>query len=154
MGGWPPPFFGQLPISCRTKGLNVLIPLPLNWSKFLILNLNPNPLNRVTQKTRNGILPTICGCSNWFLISVYEVTSPINSGSRHCLTKCALEKKLLTEPKLLILVSFFSWEVTSNNDTSYCIHILREVCRSAFSGPPCISLSYTLMLIPNSKPNP
>ena len=47
-------------------------------------------------------------------------------------------KKQTTEPKLLILVSFFSGEVTSYTDISYCIHILWEVCRSIFSGPPCI----------------
>ena len=45
----------------------------------------------------------------------------------------------VTEPKLLILVSFFSGEVTSYTDTSYCIHIMLEVCRSIFYGPPCIS---------------
>ena len=48
-------------------------------------------------------------------------------------------RKQTTEPKLLILVSFFSGEVTSYTDTSYCIHILWEVSRSVFSGPPCIS---------------
>ena len=55
-------------------------------------------------------------------------------------------RKKTTEPKLLILVSFFSGEVTSYTDTSYCIHILREECRSVFSGPPCIrySLIYRL----------
>ena len=47
-------------------------------------------------------------------------------------------RKQTTEPKLLIVVSFFSGEVTSYTDTSYCIHILWEVCRSVFSGPPCI----------------
>ena len=41
-------------------------------------------------------------------------------------------RKQTTEPKLLILVSFFSGEVTSYTDISYCIHILREVCRSIF----------------------
>ena len=51
-----------------------------------------------------------------------------NFGPRHCLTKCALESK----PKLLILVPFFSGEVTSYTDTSYCIHILWDVCRSVF----------------------
>ena len=48
---------------------------------------------------------------------------------------------LPTEPKLLILVSFFSREVTSYNVvTSYCIHRLWEVCLSVFYGPPCITL--------------
>ena len=37
-----------------------------------------------------------------------------------------------TEPKLLILVSSFSGEVTSYTDISYCIHILWEVRRSGF----------------------
>ena len=46
-------------------------------------------------------------------------------------------RKQTTEPKLVILVSFFSGEVTSYTDASYCIHILLEVCRSIF-GPPCI----------------
>ena len=41
-------------------------------------------------------------------------------------------RKQTTEPKLVILVSFFSWEVTSYTDTSYCIHILWEACRSVF----------------------
>ena len=40
-------------------------------------------------------------------------------------------RKQTTELKLLILVTFFS-------DTSYCIHIMLEVCRSIFYGPPCI----------------
>ena len=41
--------------------------------------------------------------------------------TRHCITKCALEKQT-TEPKLLILVSFSSGEVISYADTSHCIH--------------------------------
>ena len=41
-------------------------------------------------------------------------------------------RKQTTEPKLLILVSFFSGEVPSYTDTSYCIHILWEVSRSVF----------------------
>ena len=41
-------------------------------------------------------------------------------------------RKQTTEPKLVILVSFFSGEVTSNTDTSYCIHILREVNAGPF----------------------
>ena len=45
-------------------------------------------------------------------------------------------RKQTTEPKLLFLVSFFSGEDTSYTDTSYCIHILWEVCRSVFYGPP------------------
>ena len=51
------------------------------------------------------------------------------------------QKKTTTEPKLLILASFFSGGVTSYNDTSYCIHILWEVCCSISSGPPCIGNS-------------
>ena len=47
-------------------------------------------------------------------------------------------RKQTTEPKLLILVSFFSGEVTPYTDTSYSIHILWEVCRSVIYGPPCI----------------
>ena len=46
-------------------------------------------------------------------------------------------RKQTTEPKLLILVSFFSSEVTSYTDTSHCIHILREVCRSVLFVSPC-----------------
>ena len=42
----------------------------------------------------------------------------------------------------MILVSRFSGEVTSYIDFSYCIHILWEVCRSVFSGPPCIGILY------------
>ena len=38
-------------------------------------------------------------------------------------------RKQTTEPKLLILVSFFS-EDTYYTDTSHCIHLLWEVCRS------------------------
>ena len=41
-------------------------------------------------------------------------------------------RKQTTEPKLLILVSFSSGEVTSYTNTSYYIHILWEVCRSVF----------------------
>ena len=48
-------------------------------------------------------------------------------------------RKQTTEPKF---VSFFSGEVTTYTDTSYCIHILWEVSRSIFSGPPCIGNSY------------
>ena len=33
---------------------------------------------------------------------------------------------------------FSSREVSSYTDTSYCIYILWEVCRSVFHGPPCI----------------
>ena len=47
-------------------------------------------------------------------------------------------RKQTAEPKLLILVSFFSGEVTSCTDTNYCIPVLLEVCRSVFYGPPCI----------------
>ena len=28
----------------------------------------------------------------------------------------------------------------SSTDTSYYIHVLREVCRSVFIGPPCLEL--------------
>ena len=45
-------------------------------------------------------------------------------------------RKLITEPKLLILVSFFLGEVTSYTHTSYCVHILREVYHSVFMGHP------------------
>ena len=45
-------------------------------------------------------------------------------------------RKQTTEPKLMILVSFFSGEVFSYIDTSYLTHILWEVSRSIFSGPP------------------
>ena len=48
-------------------------------------------------------------------------------------------RKQTTEPKLLILVSFFSGEVTSYTDTRYRIYILWEVSRSVFSVPPCIT---------------
>ena len=41
-------------------------------------------------------------------------------------------RKQTTEPKLVIMVSLFSGEVTSSTDTSYCIHILWEVCLSVF----------------------
>ena len=41
-------------------------------------------------------------------------------------------RKQTTEPKLLILVTFFSGEVTSYTDTSYCIYILWEVSRRFF----------------------
>ena len=40
------------------------------------------------------------------------------------------------EPNLMILVSFFSGEVTSYTDTNYCILIILEVCRSVFMGHP------------------
>ena len=50
-------------------------------------------------------------------------------------------RKQTTEPKLLILVSFFSGEVTSYTNTNYCILIILEVCRSVFYGPPCIDLT-------------
>ena len=49
-------------------------------------------------------------------------------------------RKQTTEPKWLILVSFFLGEVTSYIDTSYCIHVLWEVSRSVFSGPPYIDI--------------
>ena len=48
--------------------------------------------------------------------------------------------KQTTEPKLLILVSFFSGEDTSSTGISYYIFILWEVCRSIFIEPPCILL--------------
>ena len=47
-------------------------------------------------------------------------------------------RKQTTEPKLVILVYFFSGEVTSYTDTNYCILIMLKVCRSVFYGPPCI----------------
>ena len=49
-------------------------------------------------------------------------------------------RKQTTAPNLLILVSFFSGEVTSYTDTSYCIHKLWEACCSVFFWPPCIWL--------------
>ena len=56
-------------------------------------------------------------------------------------------RKQTTEPKVLILVSFFffSGEVIPYTNTSYCIHILWEVCRSIFYGPPCIVLPWKKM---------
>ena len=45
-------------------------------------------------------------------------------------------RKQTTDPKLMILVSFFSGEVTSYTDTNYCIPIMLEVCRSVFMGHP------------------
>ena len=48
---------------------------------------------------------------------------------------CDLENKL-TQTKIGDLVSIFSGEVTSNTDTSYCIHILLEVCPSVFFDHP------------------
>ena len=57
-------------------------------------------------------------------------------GPRHCLTKCALYRKQISEPKWLILVSFFSGEVTSYTDSSYSIHILWEVSVQFFLGHP------------------
>ena len=51
-------------------------------------------------------------------------------------------RKQTTEPKLLILVSFFSGEVTYYTDTSYCIHIIYygKYAVPFFSfGPPRIS---------------
>ena len=53
-------------------------------------------------------------------------------GSRHYLTKCALQNKLLNQNFVILESFFFSGEVTSYTDTSYCIHILWEVCRSFF----------------------
>ena len=52
-------------------------------------------------------------------------------------------RKQDTEPKLLILVSLFSGEVTSYTDTSYCIHILWEVYAFPFfMGHPVCSKHY------------
>ena len=45
--------------------------------------------------------------------------------------------KQTTEPKLLILVSFFSGEDTSFNDTCYCNQILWVICWTVLIGPPC-----------------
>ena len=61
-------------------------------------------------------------------------------------------RKLTTEPKLLIVVSFFSGQVTSYTDTSYCIHILWEVYHSFFflfflGGPPCRTASLTMAIL-------
>ena len=53
-------------------------------------------------------------------------------------------RKQTTDPKLMILVSFFSGEVTSYTDTNYCIPIMLEVCRSVFYGPPCIGFLYNI----------
>ena len=59
-------------------------------------------------------------------------------------------RKQTTEPNLLILVSFFSGEVTPYTDNSYCIHMLWEVCRSVCccflggKGVPRIDISKTL----------
>ena len=62
--------------------------------------------------------------------------------------KCALEKQT-TEPKLLILVSFFSGEVTSCTDTNYCILLMLEVCRSMFfMGHPVYVYCMFLFLFP------
>ena len=56
-------------------------------------------------------------------------------------------RKQTTEPKLLILVSFFSGEVTPYTDTSHSIHILWDVCHSVFSGSPCISMVYQFEIL-------
>ena len=54
-------------------------------------------------------------------------------------------RKQTTEPKLLILVSFFSGEGTPYTDTSYHTHILMEVCHSAvFYRPPCFFMCMLL----------
>ena len=53
-------------------------------------------------------------------------------------------RKQTTEPKLLILISFFSGEDTSSTDTCYGIRIFWEVCRSVFLGHPGYANDYNL----------
>ena len=55
----------------------------------------------------------------------------------HFGTKCVIKNKLLNQ-NYWSWYHIFSGEDTPSTDTSYCIHILWEVCRSVVTGPPCI----------------
>ena len=57
-------------------------------------------------------------------------------------------RKQTTEPHLLILVLFFSGEVTSYTNTSYCIQMLLEVCHSIFYGQPRIYFPLMIIFLP------
>ena len=80
-----------------------------------------------------------CGKQKWhsFASSLGWKGNFLNSTLPHKMCP----RKQTTEPKLLILVSSFSGEVTSYTDTSYCIHILREVYAVPFfMGHPVYAL--------------
>ena len=63
-------------------------------------------------------------------------------------------RKQATEPKLLILVSFFSGEVTSYTDTSHCNRILREICRSVFLWATLYKLKLIARIMTHSLKTP
>ena len=72
-----------------------------------------------------------------FRLAIVVSSNPSNFVNAHCYERVSgvknahlikliglLLKTKYTEPKLLILVSFFSGEVISYTDTSYCINII------------------------------
>ena len=70
-----------------------------------------------------------CGKTKWH--SFRE-----NLGPRHCLTKCALENKLLNQ-------NCWSWYQFSQKKLPHTLiplhpHNVWSICRSVFYGPPCI----------------
>ena len=85
------------------------------------------------------ISPHICGKPKWHSFTPSLSWKGRILGHQHCVTKRAIENKILNQNLILGHELLFSREDTSPTDTSYCIHILWEVCCSVFIEAPCIS---------------
>ena len=107
---------------------------PMNFINVYVHSLHWKParFNRVKWITAHN-----CGKPKWHSFKPGFALKRGNFGPRHCLTKCTLENNLLNQ-NCWSWYHFFSGEDTSSTDTSYCIHILWEICWSVFIGPPCI----------------
>ena len=119
--------------------------MPYLWAVFqLTLSMcilyTRNPLVTMCIDKVKWITAHNCGKPKWHSFTPKLSWKGKIWGARHCLTKCALQNKLLNQN---CWSSLFSGEVTSYTDTSYCTHTSWEVCRSAFlggwgGGEPCI----------------
>ena len=79
-----------------------------------------------------------CGKQKWHSFASIGLTEKGKFWNSTLSHKLCPRKQTTGKKTLLILVSFFSEEVTSYTYTRYCIHILWEICRSVFHGPHCI----------------
>ena len=98
---------------------------------FLFSKEERHWVQRMRTDKVNWITAHNCGKLKWHSFMSSSCWKGGNFGSWHCLTKWALENKLINET-WWSWYNFFSGEVTSYTDTSYCIHILWDVCRSVF----------------------
>ena len=97
-----------------------------------------NPLvNKCPLTKLNRLL--LAAVASWNVIHSGLVKAEKGTFWNSTLSHKMCPRNQTTEPKLLTLESFFSGEVTSYTDTSHCIHISWEVCRSGFYGSPCLN---------------